>query len=125
MLVVICAIRKLMECVFHKRELRLLDDLLPESGKSRRVLRKMSTRRKDWDDDNIKNNLKAEQELAKAKLRKKAKELGLELEAISKYEPEKGGKANKLSVSFAGKGGGRYESQYFALSFDIFCHFYL
>ena len=32
MLVVICAIRKFMECVFSRRELRALDDLLPESG---------------------------------------------------------------------------------------------
>ena len=36
MLVVICAIRKMVECVFSKRELRLLDDLLPESNKQRR-----------------------------------------------------------------------------------------
>ena len=34
MLVVICAIRKFMECIFSKRELRLLDDLLPESEKN-------------------------------------------------------------------------------------------
>ena len=34
MLVVICAIRKFMECIFTKRELRLLDDLLPESEKN-------------------------------------------------------------------------------------------
>ena len=37
MLVLICAIRKLMECLFTRRELRVLDDLLPESSdKSRR-----------------------------------------------------------------------------------------
>ena len=36
MLVVICAIRKMVECVFSKRELRLLDDLLPEANKQRR-----------------------------------------------------------------------------------------
>ena len=36
MLVVICGIRKMVECVFSKRELRLLDDLLPESNKQRR-----------------------------------------------------------------------------------------
>lgn len=36
MLVVICGIRKMAECVFSKRELRLLDDLLPESNKQRR-----------------------------------------------------------------------------------------
>ena len=37
MLVLICAIRKLMECLFTRRELRVLDDLLPEnSDKSRR-----------------------------------------------------------------------------------------
>ena len=34
MLVVICAIRKFMECIFTKRELRLLDDLLPESDEN-------------------------------------------------------------------------------------------
>ena len=32
MLVVLCAIRKMLECIFTKRELRLLDDLLPEAG---------------------------------------------------------------------------------------------
>ena len=36
MLVVICAIRKFLECFFTRRELRVLDDLLPESGKPRR-----------------------------------------------------------------------------------------
>ena len=36
MLVVICGIRKIIECIFTKRELRLLDDLLPESNKQRR-----------------------------------------------------------------------------------------
>ena len=42
MLVVICAIRKFMECIFSKRELRLLDDLLPESEKNiRKGLRKL------------------------------------------------------------------------------------
>jgi hypothetical protein len=36
MLVVICGIRKMVECIFTKRELRLLDDLLPESNKQQR-----------------------------------------------------------------------------------------
>ena len=36
MLVVLCAIRKVLEFIFTKRELRLLDDLLPEVGKGRR-----------------------------------------------------------------------------------------
>ena len=36
MLVVICAIRKFLEYFFARRELRVLDDLLPESGKPRR-----------------------------------------------------------------------------------------
>ena len=31
MLVLICTIRKVMECVFTRRELRVLDDLLPEN----------------------------------------------------------------------------------------------
>ena len=35
MLVVICAIRKFMECVFTRRELRVLDDLLPENGSNK------------------------------------------------------------------------------------------
>ena len=57
MLVVICAIRKMVECVFSKRELRLLDDLLPESNKQRRrashkpSLRKF--RKKDRDIEEI------------------------------------------------------------------------
>ncbi len=33
MLVAICALRKFMECVFSRHELRVLDDLLPESGR--------------------------------------------------------------------------------------------
>ena len=32
MLVLICAIRKVMECLFTRRELRVLDDLLPENS---------------------------------------------------------------------------------------------
>ncbi len=36
MLVVICAIRKFMECVFSKHELRALDDLLPEASSKKR-----------------------------------------------------------------------------------------
>ena len=45
MLVLICGIRKMLECVFTKRELRLLDDLLPESGKQRRRTSKPKSRR--------------------------------------------------------------------------------
>ena len=42
MLVLISAIRKFLECIFSKRELRLLDDLLPESEKNiRKGLRKL------------------------------------------------------------------------------------
>lgn len=44
MLVVICAIRKVMECVFTKRELRLLDDLLPEDSTNRRGVRPIMIR---------------------------------------------------------------------------------
>ena len=36
MLVVICGIRKFMECVFSRHELRVLDDLLPESTSNKR-----------------------------------------------------------------------------------------
>jgi len=39
MLVIICFIRKIIECIFTKQELRALDDLLPESGsKNKRKL---------------------------------------------------------------------------------------
>ncbi len=32
MLVLICALRKFLECIFTRRELKVLDDLLPESS---------------------------------------------------------------------------------------------
>ncbi|XP_059080880.1 sodium bicarbonate cotransporter 3-like isoform X1 [Tigriopus californicus] len=54
MLVVICAIRKLLECIFNRRELRALDDLLPESSnKTRRDGGSFFDRihRSDWDED--------------------------------------------------------------------------
>ena len=63
MLVVICAIRKFLECFFTRRELRVLDDLLPESGKPRRsgggrFFSKMKAGDHDDDDedDEVKNN---------------------------------------------------------------------
>ena len=54
MLVLICAIRKVMECLFTRRELRVLDDLLPEnSDKSRRKGQGRSDlfRRLNWVND--------------------------------------------------------------------------
>ncbi len=117
MLVVICAIRKIMECIFTKRELRLLDDLLPESDENvrkgnrqklmiRQLSRKISKHNmvKEWnaDDEETKEEvLKREKAMAKAALRKKAKELGLEVDAImlkeAKFKSPNRGKS-KLPV---------------------------
>lgn len=54
MLVVICGIRKLMECVFTRRELRVLDDLLPENGSKVRRQRGSffnKIHRSNWEDE--------------------------------------------------------------------------
>ena len=98
MLVVLCAIRKIMECLFSKRELRLLDDLLPETNKNMRKgmigqISKISkhNKAKDWHKDDLilqREALKLEMERAKKHLRKKAKELGLELEGVQ-FKKEK------------------------------------
>ena len=87
MLVVICAIRKVMECVFSKRELRLLDDLLPESNKNVRkggrgpIMIKQFSRKKQ-NKDKVAD---ADQELKayRAAWKKKAKEIGFEVEHLS------------------------------------------
>lgn len=56
---VICAIRKLLECIFNRRELRALDDLLPESSnKTRRDGGSFFDRihRADWDEEDGSSN---------------------------------------------------------------------
>ena len=71
MLVLICAIRKVMECLFTRRELRVLDDLLPEnSDKSRRKGQGRSDlfRRLNWVNDDY------EAEKAKEEARRKEAE---------------------------------------------------
>ncbi len=103
MLVVICAIRKFMECIFTKRELRLLDDLLPESDKNLRkggrqamikqLSKKIAGGKHHWsenaDDDVAAANkneatLREKKEMiAKAALRERALDLGLEVENLS------------------------------------------
>ena len=58
MLVIICVIRKVIECVFSRQELRALDDLLPERKSSRRKsgIKKSSMRKiQDNSDDNNKS----------------------------------------------------------------------
>ena len=87
-----------MECLFSKRELRLLDDLLPETNKNMRKgmigqISKISkhNKAKDWHKDDLilqREALKLEMERAKKHLRKKAKELGLELEGVQ-FKKEK------------------------------------
>ena len=87
-----------MECLFTKRELRLLDDLLPESEKNLRQVKRQKMIRqfsrkiskhnmvKDWHMEDIEAKeeaLKREKTLAKAVLKKKAKELGMEVESIA------------------------------------------
>uniref|UniRef100_A0A0K2VB20 Anion exchange protein n=1 Tax=Lepeophtheirus salmonis TaxID=72036 RepID=A0A0K2VB20_LEPSM len=51
MLVVICGIRKVLECFFTRRELMALDDLLPEGKQKRRHGGKESNQRNVWDDE--------------------------------------------------------------------------
>ena len=79
--------------MFTKRELRLLDDLLPESdeGKRRRrvMIRQFSrkiTSKQNMDKDievDDPDRAKIDKELAKAALRKRAAELGLELDTLT------------------------------------------
>ena len=75
MLVVICAIRKFMECIFSRRELKVLDDLLPESNKKNRrhggsiFNKKFSKREEDWqreeeEEEEKKRKKEAEETLA-------------------------------------------------------------
>ena len=82
-----------MECLFTRRELRLLDDLLPESKKNVRKgmigqISRISKHNmaKDWHADDLviqREALKIEMDRAKKHLKKKAKELGLELESVN------------------------------------------
>ena len=98
-----------MECLFSKRELRLLDDLLPETNKNMRKgmigqISKISkhNKAKDWHKDDLilqREALKLEMERAKKHLRKKAKELGLELEGVQfKKEKRRVADADSLTV---------------------------
>ena len=82
-----------MECLFTRRELRLLDDLLPETKKNVRKgmigqISRISKHNmaKDWHADDLviqREALKIEMDRAKKHLKKKAKELGLELESVN------------------------------------------
>ncbi len=93
MLVLICAIRKLMECVFSRRELRVLDDLLPENSDKTRRKRVVSglfrLHGADWDDEEAE---KAKKEEAKRKeveeqeamLVKRGRALTMELDDFGK-----------------------------------------
>ena len=118
MLVVICAIRKCMECIFTKRELKLLDDLLPESNKNirkggrqkamiRQLSKKISKHNmvKEWngssDIETKEEALKREKVAAKTALKKKAKELGLEVDQIVFKDPKVKASKNKLAPKSA------------------------
>ena len=79
-----------MECLFTRRELRLLDDLLPETKKNVRkgMIGQISKHNfvKDWHADDLviqREAVKIEMDRAKKHLKKKAKELGLELESVN------------------------------------------
>ena len=86
-------LKKVMECLFTRRELRLLDDLLPETKKNVRKgmigqISRISKHNmaKDWHADDLviqREALKIEMDRAKKHLKKKAKELGLELESVN------------------------------------------
>ena len=99
MLVVICGIRKLLECVFTKRELRVLDDLLPESGMKRRGAFKKKQEQKSrnhrnsemYDRDDyypVQERLMLQYDGSKKKHRKDA-ELDIELEALYRHDSRK------------------------------------
>ena len=96
MLVLICGIRKMVECIFTKRELRLLDDLLPEfQGKQRRrTSNKPGSRRyrrKVLDIDDIEDQPGASKSSRKDKFKsskKKQKEkMDVELHAMNSQRP--------------------------------------
>lgn len=99
MLVVICAIRKLMECIFTRRELRVLDDLLPESGPTRRQRGSFFNKihRANWeegedeaDGSSKKATRKLEEEeaerIVQEQKRQRTRTLGLELDDFSKTD---------------------------------------
>lgn len=115
MLVVICLIRKMMECIFSKRELRLLDDLLPENNSYTRkglLMRKFSRNfNTEWSSDpdlreDLEDSTRMEREREKAVLRRRAKDLALEADTISfsaiKKEKRKNLSIVKSSDSFRG-----------------------
>ena len=96
MLIFICAIRKIMECIFTKRELRLLDDLLPESDnnvrkglkkdlKIRQFSRRISKHNiaKDWHAAVVVDDKQEAIKREKAACKKKAKEIGFEVEGLN------------------------------------------
>jgi hypothetical protein len=89
MLVLICSVRKLMECVFTRRELRVLDDLLPENPDktSRRhggLFNKIQ-RGADWDDEEAEAEKKRrEMEEQEAILFKRGRAMTIELDEYGK-----------------------------------------
>ena len=89
MLVVLCAIRKMMECIFTKRELRLLDDLLPEAGMNRRGRSHKKNKRHnsenlEADGENNPSPTRLMLKYEDPKKQKRIKELEKELESLYK-----------------------------------------
>merc|ERR1712142_1396060 len=99
MLVIICVIRKMIECIFTNGELRALDDLLPERKKDKRKLGyKMSHKRQEVEesdeDDSIIMNGKGNSLLRRKREKKKNHgdtqhiSIDTELEELMSFEPK-------------------------------------
>ena len=102
MLVVLCAIRKMMECIFTKRELRLLDDLLPEAGMNRRGRSHKKNKRHnsenlEADGENNPSPTRLMLKYEDPKKQKRIKELEKELESLYKNKRSSDGKAKAKS----------------------------
>ena len=107
MLVVLCAIRKMLECIFSKRELRLLDDLLPEAGMNRRghKSKRHNSEVIDPEAEPARLMLKYED----PKKQKRIKELEKELEAL--YKNKKSSRRSSSLKPKSSKGRTRKTSE--------------
>ena len=111
MLVVLCAIRKMLECIFTKRELRLLDDLLPEAGMNRRGGHK-SHKSKRHNSEAIDPEAEPARLMLKyedPKKQKRIKELEKELEAL--YKNKKSSRRSSSLKPKSSKGRTRKTSE--------------
>ena len=109
MLVVLCAIRKMLECIFTKRELRLLDDLLPEAGMNRRGHKHKSKRHNSEAIDPEAEPARLMLKYEDPKKQKRIKELEKELEAL--YKNKKSSRRSSSLKPKSSKGRTRKTSE--------------